>query len=383
MLRRFSSTASSKPMTGIVMLNMGGPSTVPEVGPFLHRLFTDGEIIQLGPLQSTLGPFIAKRRTPRIEQQYQEIGGSPIRRWTELQGKGMAEILDKIRPESAPHKFYIAFRYADPLTEETLLAMKNDGVERAVAFSQYPQYSCTTAGSSLNHLWRESARLGLQNSFKWSIIDRWNLYPGYVQAVAEGLVEGLKKFSSYDAAERAVIVFSSHSLPLKVVEKGDQYPQEMAATVSAVMDAVRKLGVNNSYIHAWQSKVGYLPWISPSTEHTLTGLGKQGHKEVLVVPLGFTSDHVETLFELDIEYSQVSKDHGIREYVRAPALNDNKTFIQSLADLVKEHLDSGRSHYSNQYPMNCPYCVNPTCRSILNPVQPFENLRTRNTRINA
>eukprot|EP00475_Leptophrys_vorax_P043082 TRINITY_DN8181_c0_g1_i1.p1 TRINITY_DN8181_c0_g1~~TRINITY_DN8181_c0_g1_i1.p1 ORF type:complete len:385 (-),score=98.17 TRINITY_DN8181_c0_g1_i1:25-1179(-) len=375
--RRWLSSSSTSSPTGILMLNMGGPATIPEVGPFLSRLFSDGEIIQLGIAQNTLGPFIAKRRTPKIEEQYRQIGGSPIRRWTETQGEGMVKLLDQLRPESAPHKFYIAFRYANPLTDEAVQSMLDDGVKRVVAFSQYPQFSCTTAGSSLNHLWRELKRLGAEDKFQWSVLDRWPLDKRYIQAVSEGLIDGLDQFNA-EGKEKAIIVFSSHSLPLRIVEKGDQYAQEMAASVSAVMEVARSRGVTNSYIHAWQSKVGYLPWISPSTEHVLKGLGAQGYKHVLVVPIGFTSDHVETLFELDIEYGHVAKEAGISEYIRAPALNDNKTFIEALAHLVKDHLDSGNAHATAQYPMNCPYCTNPSCRSIVNPVKPYQNNRSRN-----
>jgi ferrochelatase len=174
--KRFLSTTTATttpPKTAIVMLNMGGPNDLEEVGPFLKNLFSDGEIITLGPLQDVLGPLISKRRTPAITEQYAQIGGrSPIRKWTEEQGEGMVQHLDNISPETAPHKAYTMFRYAAPLTEETLKQMKDDGVTRAVAFSQYPQFSCTTTGSSLNHLWRELKRLDMGNDFEWSVIDR-------------------------------------------------------------------------------------------------------------------------------------------------------------------------------------------------------------------
>lgn len=173
------------------------------------------------------------------------------------------------------------------------------------------------------------------------------------------------------------IVFSSHSLPLRVVAKGDQYPQEMAASVQLVM---KQLAYSHPYIHAWQSKVphlhqlhlvvipfpscvqvGFMPWISPSTEKVLQGLGARGRRHVLVVPIGFTSDHVETLFELDIEYRKsvqsdaawFGRKHiiavvvgesalkaGIETYCRAPSLNGSKLFIAALAGLVKRHLDT-------------------------------------------
>lgn len=142
----------------------------------------DGDLIPL-PFQKYAAPLIAKRRTPSIEEQYQAIGGgSPILRYTEYQGKGMAELLDELHPETAPHKSYVAFRYANPLTEETAKKMKEDGVKRAVAFTQYPQYSCSTTGSSLNELFRKGAPSGSPlEGIEWSVIDRWGTHPGFIE----------------------------------------------------------------------------------------------------------------------------------------------------------------------------------------------------------
>lgn len=162
---------------------MGGPATTPEVHPFLSRLFHDGDLIPL-PFQKYLAPWIARRRTPQIEKQYEQIGGSPIRRWTSTQGRLMIQLLDELSPETAPHKAYTAFRYADPLTEECLEELRRDGVERAVAFTQYPQYSCSTTGSSLNELHRvlktENKPEGAKD-IAWSVIDRWPTESKFVE----------------------------------------------------------------------------------------------------------------------------------------------------------------------------------------------------------
>jgi len=365
--------SSSAGPTGVMMLNMGGPSTLDEVGPFLSNLFADGEIITLGPLQNTLGPFIAKRRTPKIQEQYAEIGGgSPIGKWTEIQGQGMVELLDKISPETAPHKAYTGFRYANPLTEEALLKMKADGVKRVVAFSQYPQFSCTTAGSSYNHLWRELRRLDMGDDFTWSVLDRWPQHPGFIQAVAENVREGLKQFPA-EVRDEVAILFSAHSIPMKVVNRGDQYTQEVASTVQAVMT---ELGFSNRYILGWQSKVGFLPWMGPSTSNVIEGYGKQGHRYVMAVPIAFTSDHVETLFEIDIEYAEEAEKAGIEMFKRAPSLNGSKTFQAALADIVATHLKSGEAS-TPQYAMNCPGCVNSSCRIIVNPVAPYVRHRDK------
>jgi ferrochelatase len=176
--------------TGVVFMNMGGPRTVPETGDFLSRLFHDGDLIPL-PFQSTLAPFIAKRRTPKIEKQYEDIGGgSPILKWTQEQASGMVKILDELSPQTAPHRPYVAFRYAHPLTETCLEEMKRDGVTRAVAFSQYPQYSCSTTGSSINELYRQLIKDSKDQppSIKWSVIDRWPTHPGLIEVCAAAQV---------------------------------------------------------------------------------------------------------------------------------------------------------------------------------------------------
>ncbi|DAZ93278.1 TPA: hypothetical protein N0F65_010902 [Lagenidium giganteum] len=360
-------TAAKRGPTAIAMMNMGGPSTLPEVQSFLTNLFTDPEIIPMGKFQHVIGPWVAKRRTPNITDQYAQIGGgSPILKWTNVQGEAMCKLLDEMRPESAPHKHYVFFRYANPLTEVSLKQMKQDGVERAIAFSQYPQWSCSTTGSSINHLWRELKRLNMVDDFKWSLIDRWNTHPGYIDAVAQRVRIGLEQFAPEDR-DKVIIMFSAHSVPMKVVNKGDPYTKEIASTTERVME---KLGRKNSHILSWQSKVGYLPWMGPSTSDVIKGFGQQGHKHVLAVPIAFTSDHIETLFEIDIEYAEEAHEAGITQFKRSPSLNDEPLLFKAMADIVKTHLDSEELH-SAQYPLNCPACVNPMCRSMLNPIKPF------------
>ena len=180
----------------------------------------------------------------------------------------------------------------------------------------------------------------------------------------------LEKFPE-GSRDQAVIVFSAHSLPNKTVNKGDQYVQEVGATVQRVMN---EIGFKNRYILAWQSQVGFLPWQGPKTGDVLEGLGRQGHKNVMIVPIAFTSDHVETLFEIDIEYAHVAKESGIENYHRSESLNDDPDFINSLANLVAGHLKSGEV-CSPQYNINCQGCYNPTCRIIINPIKPYNTLR--------
>ncbi len=314
----------------------------------------------------------------------------------------------------AHFKHYVAFRYANPLTDHTLLQMKADGVTRAVAFSQYPQYSCTTTGSSLNHLWRELKRLNLSDTFKWSVIDRWPVYTSFIDAVVARIQLGLcQLFSGATSEERAaatnvpapppseslvsrlaspaaagsvsasdldrvLLLFSAHSLPMRVVNRGDPYPQEVAATVPAVMHRLNAisepLGYHHRYMLAWQSQVGPLPWLGPQTGEVIKQLGAKGHKHVLVVPIAFTSDHIETLFEIDMEYGRVAKEAGITHFHRSPSLNDEPIIFDALAQLVSQHLDAQRAAESTQYRFDCPSCSNPMCRSIANPAHVWEKV---------
>ncbi|MGH0164718.1 UNVERIFIED_CONTAM: hypothetical protein FKN15_047828 [Acipenser sinensis] len=414
-----------KPKTGIVMLNMGGPEKLEDVYDFLFRLFMDRDLMTL-PVQNKLAPFIAKRRTPKIQEQYSRIGGgspikmwttlqgegmvklldemspetaphkfyigfryvhplteeaieemerdgveravaftqyphklapfiakrrtpkiqeqysrigggSPIKMWTTLQGEGMVKLLDEMSPETAPHKFYIGFRYVHPLTEEAIEEMERDGVERAVAFTQYPQYSCSTTGSSLNAIYQYYNNKGGEPKMRWSAIDRWPTHPLLIECFADHIQKELKKFP-VEKRDDVVILFSAHSLPMSVVNRGDPYPQEVGATVQHVME---KLNHCNPYRLVWQSRVGPMAWLGPQTDDTIKGLCERGKKNILLVPIAFTSDHIETLHELDIEYSQVLGK-------------------EALADLVQRHLKS-KEACSRQLPLRCPLCVNPVC----------------------
>lgn len=361
----------SRVKTGIMMMNMGGPSHPKETAPFLERLFTDQDIIDLGGgrTQQWLGKIVSSRRSPRIAKQYEQIGGSPIRKWTEFQGRELAKAMDEMHPSSAPHKCYTAFRYADPLTEVALTDMKQDGVQRAVAFSQFPQWSCTTTGSSLNELWREVKRLGMQDSFRWSIIDRWYMHSTFIEALCERIEEKLADFSDPLRKSPPVLVFSAHSVPMKVVQKGDPYTSEVAATVKAVMDMLQQRFRKDErqvpkHVLAWQSKVGFLPWMTPATSDVIEQLGKSGYKSMLCVPVAFTSDHIETLFEIDIEYRELAEASGIEKFDMTEGLNGSKTFIRGLAEIATEHLEH-ETNYSPQYKMKCLGCDKPQCRGIV------------------
>jgi protoporphyrin/coproporphyrin ferrochelatase len=352
--------------TGIVLLNMGGPANLDEVEPFLLNIFNDREIIQL-PFHDWLGPYIAKRRTPTVRENYRAIGGgSPILEWTNLQGKGMVERLDKLSPETAPHKFYVAFRYVRPSSKDALLQMEADGVTRAIAFTQYPQWSCSTSGSSFNDLWRAARKLKLERAFRWSVIDRWPTQPRFIEAICESVKIGLEQFSP-EEHENVLLMFSAHSLPLEVIDRGDAYPQEIAAGVQAVME---RLNFSHEYLLCFQSSIGPVKWMGPSTDDTIRALGAKGRRNVLVVPIAFTSDHIETLSEIDMEYGELAHKVGIKNFKRVPALNGSPIFQDAMAEMVAAHLAKGEI-CSTQYALRCPGCTNAECRTILNPALPI------------
>ncbi len=346
---------------------MGGPKTLDDVEPFLLNLFADRELLRL-PWQDVLGRFIAKRRSPKVRALYDAIGGgSPILHWTETQGRALVERLDALSPQTAPHRFYVSFRYVAPFADDAVRAMKADGITRAVALSMYPQYSCTTTGSSLNELWRALDREGLRDAFTWSLIDRWPTHPGFVRAMADTVRRGLAEYAPSERDD-VLLMFSAHSLPLSVIDRGDAYPQEVGATVEQVMEV---LGARNPHMLTYQSEVGPVRWLGPSTETMIRRLASDQRRNVLVVPVAFTSDHIETLSEIDIEYAELAHSLGLTGFKRAPSLNDTPLFLDALGDLVHEHLLGGRPHHT-RYRERCPGCRNPSCRSLPNPVAEAE-----------
>jgi protoporphyrin/coproporphyrin ferrochelatase len=343
----------------------------------------DADLIPLGRLQRYLGPLIATRRTPKIQKQYDAIGGgSPIRKWSEYQCEEMCKILDKTHPESAPHKPYVAFRYANPLTEEMYNRLLEDGFGRgkggrAVAFTQYPQYSCSTTGSSLNELWKWRNRLegkepavdsselvsppspssgtsDPSGTISWSVIDRWPTHPGLINALAQNIQTQLATYPP-ELQSQVILLFSAHSLPMSVVNRGDPYPAEVAATVHAVMS---KLNFSNPWRLSWQSQVGPSAWLGAQTADTVNNYVKRGQSNMILIPVAFTSDHIETLYELDKEVmEEAGHPPGLK---RAESLNGNPTFIEALADIAREHLDSGVS-CSKQMGLRCQGCTSERC----------------------
>lgn len=320
---------------GVLLLNLGGPDKLEDVGPFLFNLFSDPEIIRLPFrwLQKPLAWFIASRRTKKSQENYKQIGGgSPLRRVTEAQGEALREQLHALGQDA---NVYIGMRYWHPYTEEAIAKITQDNIERLVILPLYPQFSISTSGSSfrlLERLWKENPKL---QAIDYTVIDSWYKEPGYLQAMANLIGQELDQCSNPNEVH---VFFSAHGVPKSYVEEaGDPYQQEIEECTYLIM---RTLNRPNPHILAYQSRVGPVEWLQPYTEDAIPELAEKGVKDLVVVPISFVSEHIETLQEIDIEYREIAEQSGIHNFRRVPALSTDPVFIKALADLVLHALKS-------------------------------------------
>ncbi len=313
--------------TAVLLLNMGGPETAAGIRPFLFRLFSDPAIIGApAPVRIPLAALLSTLRASRVRPRYAAIGGgSPIRHLTAEQGGALAARLGERGLNAA---CFTAFRYSPPFTAEAVEAALSWGAERMVALSLYPQYCSATTGTSLAQLERVLARRRFPRE-RLTLIRSFPDHPGYLAALAETVEERLLSLPAGERS-RAVVLFSAHGVPQALVDGGDPYRDELERTVRGVM---ARLG-GQPHRLAFQSKLGPVKWLSPSLGESLRELAGQGAPPVVVVPVSFVSDHIETLHELDIEYAELARGLGFSRYLRAPALNARPAFISALADLV-------------------------------------------------
>ncbi|NNK56797.1 MAG: ferrochelatase [Desulfofustis sp.] len=312
--------------TGVLLLNMGGPEKPQDIRPFLYNIFSDREIIRLGPpfLQKPLAWFIARKRAPKSEATYARIGGgSPITRITMAQQQALQEKLN----DHGEFCVATAMRYWSPTTREALKSLAQKPLSRLVALSLYPHYSCATSGSSLNELKRWL--LEYQIGDELIEIDSWPDHPGYVACLADRITQGLQKFGS----EPVELVYSAHSLPVSFIEEGDPYVDHLQRTITAVEKIT---GVQGRI--CYQSRSGPVEWLSPSTPETIKELGAEGCTNILMVPISFVSDHVETLVEINMDYRDLAADCKIR-LETSPSFNDDPDFIDALTDIVLQSIE--------------------------------------------
>jgi protoporphyrin/coproporphyrin ferrochelatase len=310
--------------TGVLLLQMGGPDSLDAVEPFLINLFSDRDIIRLGPavLQPVIARWIARRRAPKTEAQYEKIGGkSPIREQTEAQARALEAEL------GAGFRCVPAMRYWRPSTVDALAAMKQAGISRIIALPLYPHYSRATTGSSLNELARVLHLAGAR--FQVTSIHGYHTHPRYLDALAETIRETLQRFP---AGEPVTLLFSAHSLPVSFIQAGDPYLAQVEETVKLVMARFP----DHDHHLAFQSKSGPVKWLEPSTPATISRLAGDGCRNLLVIPVSFVCDHIETLYEIDITFADLARTQGIRQFHRAPTFNISPAFIRCLGEQVRE-----------------------------------------------
>lgn len=306
---------------GVILLNMGGPDRLEDVQPFLYNLFSDREIIRLGPcfMQKILARIISRRRAPKSRAIYEKIGGgSPLKSLTLCQ----AGALEKALAADGDWSVTIAMRYWPPLADTAIRLLLDKGVDNITALTLYPHYSKATSGSSLTHL-----QLCLQRiapDMRLSTISSYPAQPSYVKALADNIDKGLRKFDT----GQVQVVYSAHSLPVRFIEEGDPYVNHINETIAAVENLTGRTGRL-----CYQSRSGPVEWLSPSTPEMLKTLADEGCKNILMVPISFVSDHVETLYEISMLYRDEAAKLGMR-LIACESLNDHPLFIRALKELV-------------------------------------------------
>jgi len=309
---------------GVVLFQLGGPDTLEAIEPFLFNLFCDPDIIdfpfaRIG--RKPLAKLISSTRARKVQHHYATIGGgSPIRRFTEQQARALQR---KLAASGLDARCFVAMRYWHPFTAQAIEQLRDARCDEVVLLPLYPHYSSTTTGSSLNE-WR---RL-FQDDIAVRYIETFYRHELYLQALVEKIDEALARFSD---PERPEIVFSAHSVPVAVIQKGDPYQRQIEETVELLM---QRGGWTNGFRLCYQSKVGASKWLQPSLHTALRELATEKAREVCIVPVSFVSDHVETLGEIDHEARSEAAKLGIKRFEMTSGLNDSPTFIAALADLV-------------------------------------------------
>jgi protoporphyrin/coproporphyrin ferrochelatase len=321
----------------------------------LYNLFADPDIIRLpgplSPLQAVIAYFIAKRRAPKSREAYDSIGGgSPILSYSNAQANLIAQAME--RKYDLPVKTYIGMRYWHPFTEEALEQIRKDQIEALVIVPLYPQFSISTSGSSLRVLQEEFSRRGTKyfHDMVHTVVPSWYQRPGYVRAITNLIETELDSFTDMEMQEAKEaapdkaplhVLFSAHGVPQSYIAAGDPYQKQIEASVAQITNQLRHRYTSDRVeIHlSYQSRVGPIEWLRPYTDSVLPTLGQSGVRNLVVVPISFVSEHVETLEEIDIEYRELAHEHGVTNWRRCPALNTDATFIDDMADMVFDALN--------------------------------------------
>ena len=322
--------------TAVVLFNLGGPDDLAAVEPFLRNLFQDREIIQLpggAALQPWLARVIAKVRGPAVRANYRRIGGgSPQLGITRAQAQALEQRLNA-GAGGEHYRAFIAMRYSRPSAEDALADIAAAGIRRIVTLTLFPHWSRATTGSSRNAFDRALARPEWRRSqFEVVHIEQYPDNPLYLDAMADTVREAWQNVAP-ERRQRAVLLFSAHGLPQRFIDAGDPYVAQIDLTRFGILE---RLNLPNRQLLAFQSRTGPVKWIGPGTEEVLAELAAEGVSDVVVVPLSFVSDHIETLYEVDMLFADAARAAGITGYHRPRALNTHPLFIDALAGLVRE-----------------------------------------------
>jgi protoporphyrin/coproporphyrin ferrochelatase len=316
---------------GVLLFNLGGPETLEDVGPFLYNLFSDPDIIHIksDKLRKALAWFIASVRQGKSRNLYRQIGGgSPLRRITEAQAAALESRLGSM---GLPARVFVGMRCWKPTIDEAVDRIQHEGITQLVLLPLFPQYSVTTTGSCLKYFNVLEQKLGLQSKMEIFTVQSWYSEPLYIESMSDMIQESLSRIVSRESA-KAHLLYSAHSIPARYVAEGDPYLQQIQQSVT-LMNA--RLGNAYPSILAFQSKVGPVKWLGPSTKDVLAKMGRNGVNKVLTIPISFVSDHIETLQEIDIAYRGFALRSGIKEFHRVTALNLHPKFINALAAIAR------------------------------------------------
>lgn len=309
---------------GVILLNMGGPEKLDDVRPFLYNIFSDRQIIRLGPsfLQKPIAWYIARKRAPKSREIYRRIGGgSPITEITRQQ----QDALEKALSLDGDFIAATAMRYWTPTTASAVETLRNRHVQTIVALSLYPHFSRATSGSSINELKHHLAAL---KNMQLVEIGSWPTQPDYISCLAARISSGLKQFDGRDAE----LLYSAHSLPVSFIKQGDPYVEHLKQTIAAVEAITGKKGRL-----CYQSRSGPVEWLSPSTPEMIETVATTGCRNILMVPISFVSDHAETLYEINIQYKELAAGYNIH-LLATESLNTDPQFIEGLRQLVLKSL---------------------------------------------
>lgn len=305
-------------MKALLLLAFGGPRSLKEVGPFLSR-------IMKGRKPST-------EVLERVKERYRLIGGaSPLLKITQKQAKRLEK---KMSERGHSFKSYVGMRYGHPMTEETIKEILRDGIKEVIAIPMAPFESRESTGAYIEEVKRVQKNIG--EVLKVSFVVGWHMHPLFLEAIREKIHEGLMGFTP-EERRRVQLLFTAHSLPKSIVEK-DPYAREIEASIKGVLEGLER----RSWHMAYQSKgVGPEEWVGPDVESVLTNLSEEGARKVLIVPIGFVSDHIEILYDIDILYREEAKSLGMK-LRRTTSLNFSEKFIEALSAIVEEHMKGSK-----------------------------------------